>query len=231
MITSILAFTTLQLTSRRTIDQQSGRHQRTRESALAHIDKLFGGMETSEVSVRWHPDVAPDDGEIATVVSQVDDVLRGEPLIGHPLSIRNLIDALPGEGIRRRMSLLELLPPPLKRAYYPRATIREASPFDSRTSGSPRMVRCSSESRRNCSDPARHPDFRIELTRRRGVALEESVPVVVDLAFSLGTASVIIFAVLGVRLSLASARADLGGSEHVSARGDWLPVVGGWPES
>ena len=37
-----------------------------------------------------------------------------EPLIGNPLSIASLINALPGEGEpATRMSMLELLPPPL----------------------------------------------------------------------------------------------------------------------
>ena len=53
------------------------------------------------------------------VIRQIDDLLAQERLIGHPISIRNLLDALPGEGSSAdRMSLLDLLPPSLKRAFY-----------------------------------------------------------------------------------------------------------------
>ena len=52
-------------------------------------------------------------------IRTIDTMLRDEPLIGRPLSIRNFLDALPGEGeAANRMSMLELLPPPLKRAFY-----------------------------------------------------------------------------------------------------------------
>ncbi len=86
---------------------------------LQHMDKEMGGLENSRVEITWTEDVPSDSPEILEVVSAVDELLLKETLIGHPLSIRNLLDALPGEGAPvERMSMIDLLPPPLKRAFY-----------------------------------------------------------------------------------------------------------------
>ena len=209
-ITMILAIMTLQLRpdERLTSNLSAGSEP---AAALAHIDRAFGGMETAEVSVRWHPDIESSDGEIAKVVGEVDDLLRQEPLIGNPLSIRSLIDALPGEGDpSTRMSLLELLPPPLKLAYYQpeRRYARVAfrlqdigiasyGPVFERIENGLTMIQNS------------HPNFRIELTGSAVWRWKNLYQIVMDLAFSLGTASVIIFGVLtlvyrSIRLGLIS---------------------------
>lgn len=180
-------------------------------AALAHIDREFGGMETARIGVRWLPNVPKDDGEIATVVGKVDDALREEDLIGHPLSIRSLIDALPGEGDpSTRMSLLDLLPPPLKRAYYePERYYAEVSfrlqdigiaaygPVFERIRGELDLIE------------KEHPQFKLTLSGGAVWRWENLYQIVLDLAYSLGTASVIIFAVLtfvyrSVRLGLIS---------------------------
>ncbi len=209
-ITIILAIMTLQLRPDERLTSNLGASSEP-AVALAHIDKTFGGMETSEVSLRWHPDVAPADGEIADVVGKVDDALRRESLIGNPISIRSLIDALPGEGDpATRMSLLELLPPPLKRAYfqperrYARVAFRlqdigiaSYGPVFGRIENELAMIQNS------------HPSFRLELSGNAVRRWKNLYQIVMDLAFSLSTASVIIFAVLtlvyrSIRLGLIS---------------------------
>ena len=87
--------------------------------AMQHMDQAMGGLEFSRIDIHWEPAVESDDPEILEVVAEVDDLLNSEPLIGHPISIRNLVDALPGSGLPRdRMSMIELLPPRLKRAFF-----------------------------------------------------------------------------------------------------------------
>ena len=79
----------------------------------------MGGIEFSAVEVSWGSNVPSDSVEVLQVIRSIDQFLASEDLIGHPISIRNFIDALPGEGdAADRMSMLELLPPPLKRAFY-----------------------------------------------------------------------------------------------------------------
>ena len=87
--------------------------------ALAKMDKAMGGLEIAEVHVVWDGTVESDSDRVLDVVTEVDELLRTEELAGHPLSIRNLVDALPGDpAAERRMPMLDLLPPPLKRAFY-----------------------------------------------------------------------------------------------------------------
>src|SRR5690606_34513637 len=66
--------------------------------AMLHVDRAFGGLEFSSIDVHWSDRIEEMSPEILKVVSAADDVLRSEPLIGHPLSMRNLIDAQPGQG-------------------------------------------------------------------------------------------------------------------------------------
>jgi predicted RND superfamily exporter protein len=228
-VTILLAFSTLQLRP----DERLTSNLAARSEpviALAHIDKAFGGMETAEVSVRWHPDIRSDDGEIATVVAEIDDVLHAEPLVGHPLSIRSLIDALPGEGdVSTRMSLLELLPPPLKRAYFTPERRSARVRFRLQDIGiaayGPVFERMEHELK---TIEEAHPDFRLEL---RGGAVrrwKNLYQIVIDLAFSLGTASVIIFAVLtivyrSIRLGLISVIPNI---FPLAATGCLLLIVG-----
>lgn len=208
--TVILALLTLQL---RPDERLTSNLASTSEPAmaLAHIDRTFGGMETAEVEVRWHPDVPADDGEIAMVVAKVDEVMHGETLIGHPLSIVSFLDALPGEGDpATRMSLLELLPPPLKRAYYEpeRRFTRVGFRLQDIGIASYGPVFERIETKLGAIE-ADHPNFRIELDGSAIWRWKNLYQIVTDLAFSLGTASVIIFGVLtlvyrSVRLGLIS---------------------------
>lgn len=87
--------------------------------ALNHMDQAMGGLENSRVQVTWNDEVDSDSPEVLIAVNQVDELLNQESLIGHPISICNILGALPGEGPpEERMSMLDLLPPPLKRAFY-----------------------------------------------------------------------------------------------------------------
>ena len=166
--------------------------------ALAHIDKAFGGMETSEVRIRWNPDIDAKDGRIAEVVQQVDSILDSEPLIGHPLSIARMLEALPGEGdAATRMSMLELLPPPLKRAYITPEERTTRISFRLQDIGiaayGPVFERIETQL---ATLKAQYPEFKIRLGGGAVWRWKNLFQVVTDLVNSLGTASLIIFAVL-----------------------------------
>ena len=168
--------------------------------ALKHIDESFGGMMTAEVVVRWNANVDSDDGEIAKVLSEVDAVLQDEPLIGNPLSICNFIDALPGSGeSSTRMSMLDLLPPPLKRAYYTpergRAVVRFRIQDIGIAAYGPVFQRVQD---RLAELQSQRLDFQIKLAGSAVDRWQNLYQIVVDLAISLGTASLIIFMVLAI---------------------------------
>ena len=80
---------------------------------LRHLDDAMGGLEFAYVNITWKRSV--EDSQLLKILEDVNDVLAAEPLIGHPLGVRELLAALPGEGEpAERMTLLELLPAELK---------------------------------------------------------------------------------------------------------------------
>jgi uncharacterized protein len=168
--------------------------------ALQHIDRAFGGLEFSHVDVMWNRNVPSDSAEVLIAVTKVDELLRSEELIAHPLSIRSLIDAQPGSGPpAERMSLLELLPPPLKRAFYTPESRQARVSFRVQDLGiaayGPTFERIESGLTRLQQE---HPHFHFDLTGRAVWRWENLYQIVVDLAASLGTASLVIFGVLAL---------------------------------
>lgn len=168
--------------------------------ALQKMDKALGGLEVGRVEVVWDDNIPSDSPEVLEVVTAVDQTLRAEPLIGNPLSIYNLLDALPGEGKPSdRMSMLDLLPPPLKRAYYEPEVRRAEVGFRVQDLGiakyGPVFKRINSELQQLMQA---HPAFRLELSGSPVWRWENLYQIVVDLAASLGSALVIILIVLGI---------------------------------
>jgi predicted RND superfamily exporter protein len=166
--------------------------------ALRQMDAALGGLEFGYVDVSWSDQIPADSSEVLDAIRTIDTILRDEPLIGRPLSIRNFLDALPGEGrAENRMSMLELLPPPLKRAFYtPERRTAQVS-FRVQDLGIAKYGPVFE----NIEDKlaalkSTHPDFDFELTGSPVRRWRNLYQIVVDLAASLGTATLIIFVVL-----------------------------------
>ncbi len=167
--------------------------------ALHQMDRALGGLEFSEVQIRWSPQVSSDSAEVLQVVAQVDDLLKTEPLIGTPISLRSLLDALPGDSpTEERASMIELLPPPLKRAFY--------KPEDQFATVTFRVVdigiaqysvvfqRVEEGLQQIVKD---HPEFTLELTGSAIWRWKDLYRIAVDLGSSLGSETFIIICVLG----------------------------------
>jgi uncharacterized membrane protein YdfJ with MMPL/SSD domain len=198
-LTAVCALVTLQLRpdQRRT----SGLPAASEEArALAHIDDAFGGMETSRIVIRWSPEMAADTGRIGAVIAAVDRVVRDEPLLGTPLSLVTLLGALPGTGPPdSRMPLVDLLPPPLKRAYYVPEAREAFVTFRLRDIGIAAYGPVFERLETGLADLGRdHPGFTGELSGGAVRRWKELYRIILDLATSLGTASVVIFAVLAI---------------------------------
>ncbi len=229
-VTAALAFSASRLTPDQRLTSSLDRGSEA-AAALQHVDEALGGLETANVVVRWSPEIDSDSGRIAAVVAEVDGALRGEPLIGHPLSLASLLDALPGDGPpETRMSLLDLLPPPLKRAHYEPERRRAEVRFRIRDLGiatyGPVFERLE---KRFAAIERDHPGFGVTMEGDAVRRWERLYRVVVDLATSLGTASVIIFVALTVifrslRLGLISIVPNL---FPLAATGSLILVGGG----
>jgi uncharacterized protein len=169
-------------------------------SALYHVDRSMGGIETAEVAIHYNENVQPGDASIGEVTQAVQQIVDGEPLLGNPLSIVNLIAAMPGEGeTSERMPMLDLLPPPLKQAYYVPQDRTSLVRFRLQDLGIATYGAVFERIEQRIAEISqRYPNFQIEL---RGSAVDRwknLYQIVVDLAVSLGTASVIIFIVLSI---------------------------------
>ena len=168
--------------------------------ALDQMDRAMGGLEVGKINVEWSGNVPSDDPQVLDVIRQIDDLLAQERLIGHPISIRNLLDALPGEGSSAdRMSLLDLLPPSLKRAFYTPEYRQATVSFRVQDLGiakyGPVFFHIENGLQRIQQS---HPEFSLTMS---GVPIwrwRNLYQIVVDLATSLGTATVIIFIVLAI---------------------------------
>ncbi|WP_162273880.1 efflux RND transporter permease subunit [Mariniblastus fucicola] len=168
--------------------------------ALAKLDDAMQGLEQGYVRILWDREIEADAPEVMQVVKQVDTLLAKEPLLGNVVSIRHLIDALPGEGPpETRMSMLELLLPPFKRVYYEPESRYTAVNFRVRDLGisqyNPvftRMIAGMAEIENQ------HPHFTLYAGGKAFNRWENLYKIVVDLALSLGTASLIIFAILAI---------------------------------
>jgi predicted RND superfamily exporter protein len=169
-------------------------------AAMRHIDEAFGGLEFSSVEVRWSEPIAPDAPDVLDVIGEVHDLLRAEALISHPLSIRSMLAALPGEGNpAERMTMVALLPPPLKRAFYVPEDRLASITFRVRDLGiaqyGPVFERIEAGLQRIAE---KHPNFTLYLDGTAAWRWRNLYQIVIDLAMSLGSAAVIIFAVLGL---------------------------------
>jgi predicted RND superfamily exporter protein len=133
-----------------------------------------------------------------SVLQEVNALLTEEPLIGHPLGIGELLAALPGEGDEaERMTLLELLPPPLKRAFYDPDDRFASVQFRIQDLGiaaySDAFTRIEKGLQRIAEG---HQTFELALEGNAVWRWRNVYQIVTDLATSLGTASVVIWLVL-----------------------------------
>ncbi|WP_182864940.1 efflux RND transporter permease subunit [Rhodopirellula sp. JC639] len=165
---------------------------------LRHLDQALGGLEFSTVDVRWYGE--SDQGELLEVLGEVDALLSDEPLIGNPLGLGQLLEALPGEGEpNERMTLLELLPPSLKRAFYVPERRFASVQFRVQDLGIAAYNDSFQRIEKGVESIAeRHPDFDLILEGNAVWRWRNIYQIVTDLATSLGTASVVIWLVLTI---------------------------------
>jgi predicted RND superfamily exporter protein len=169
-------------------------------TAMRQIDEAFGGLEFSSVEVRWSGEIAADSPQVLEATRRVNELLQEEELIGHPLSIHNMLAALPGEGDpAERMSMLALLPPPLARAFYVPEERQATVTFRVRDLGiaryGPVFQRIEAGLERIAAE---FPAFTFHLDGSAVWRWRNLYQIVVDLAASLGSAAVIIFGVLAM---------------------------------
>jgi predicted RND superfamily exporter protein len=166
--------------------------------ALRHMDRALGGLEFGTVNVYWNDSAT--DGELLEVLHEVDKILAAEPLIGHPLGLQQLLAALPGEGpAHERMTLLELLPPSIKRAFYNPEQRMATVQFRVQDIGIAKYGAVFERMETAFTQvKSRHPNFDFELGGEAVHRWHNVYVIVTDLANSLGTAGIVIWIVMTI---------------------------------
>ncbi len=199
------------------------------QMALAHLDRTMGGLDICRINLSW-PGSDPTAEQVIEIVSEVDGQLSKEPLIGHTLSICKVLDALPGEGSSiSKVSMIELLPSPLKLALF--------DPDQHNATITFRVQDLGSAAYRNVFERIEtslekihqeHAEFRYTITGDAISRWKNLFQIVTDLSTSLGTASIVIFVVLGiayrsVRIGLISVVPNL---LPLVAAASWMAITG-----
>ena len=166
--------------------------------ALRHMDRSLGGLEFGNVWVSWNEEAS--EGELLDVLHAVDRMLAAEPLIGHPLGLQQLLSALPGEGPpAERMTLLELLPPSLKRAFYNPEQHTATVQFRVQDIGIAQYGPVFERLEVAFKDLQRqNPNFEFELGGEAVWRWRNVYRIVTDLTNSLGTAGIVIWLVMTI---------------------------------
>ncbi|KAA5539728.1 MMPL family transporter [Roseiconus nitratireducens] len=164
--------------------------------AFQVMEDTMGGTSVSQVQIRWTGNEDPD--ETLQVISGAQAALDRHELIGHPISLKSFLDVLPGDPTASdRMSLSELLPTPLKTAFYDPAISEAVINFRIRDVGiaayAPVFESVQQDLRRLQRE---HPHYQIWMEGGAVRRWQNLYQVVLDLIYSLGSAAVVIFVVL-----------------------------------
>ena len=169
--------------------------------ALSHCDDQFGGIQFLVVWTEWSEDLPSDAPEILAAIRDMEAIINAEPLVSHPLSIRNMLASFPGDenDLRTQMTFLSLLPGELRNFFFrpdDRSAIVVARVQDKGIAQYvPVFDRLEEELARL---EEKYEGFYFRLDGGPIYQARNLYQVVIDLTTSLGTASVIILVVLAV---------------------------------
>ena len=169
--------------------------------ALVDCDNALGGIDFVRFVIEWPSELDPGAPEILTVVQRVEAIIDGEPLLRHPLSIRNFVSALSPDdaNLSEQMSLLDVVPPPLRDALHNQSERRTMMTARMQDVGFAKYTPVFERVRKQFAAVEREfPGFKCEITGDPVVRDKQLGQIVTDMAKSLGTACVVIFAVMTI---------------------------------
>ncbi|MFN6305052.1 MAG: efflux RND transporter permease subunit [Planctomycetota bacterium] len=169
------------------------------QRSLAHLDQAMNGLDVCMIDVKWDSTKLSKD-QVATALDQVETVLKNEPLIGHPLSLVTLLNALPGEGtVLDKLSMAELLPPPLRQRLFNEEQSTATMTYRCKDLGTATYQSTFQRIDQSLeSIVAQNPGLSMEMQGEAIWRWKNLYTIVTDLTASLGSAALIIFAVLAI---------------------------------
>lgn len=169
------------------------------QRAMEQLDQSMGGLDVCTVDVRWDPEVIEKEGVVQAMI-QAEDLLRGESLIGHPLSLVTMLNALPGEGNAvDKLSMAELLPPPLRQRMFNEEQSTGTMTFRCKDLGTATYQQTYERLEGGLQEIVRqNPGLSMELNGDAIWRWRNLFQIVRDLSLSLGSAAMIVFFVLAI---------------------------------
>lgn len=169
--------------------------------SLAHADQAFGGISFFQVDIDWQEQIDSDDPEVLAAIRAAEEIVKQEPLLSRPLSIRNLLATFPGdpEDLATQVTFLSLLPRDLSGFFYQYEDRKAVISIRMQDLGiakyTPVFDRMDDEFGRLAEQ---YPGFTFKLSGQPVQISRDLFQIVSDLKTSLGTASVIILFVLAI---------------------------------
>ena len=169
------------------------------QKSLVHLDQAMNGLDVCLINIKWDPQKLSNE-QAAVAIDQVELALRNEPLIGHPLSLVTLLNALPGEGsVLDKLSMAELLPPPLRQRLFDQEQSTATITYRCKDLGTAFYQSTFERIDKSLQTiVAQNPGLSMEMQGEAIWRWRNLYTIVTDLTASLGSAALIIFAVLAV---------------------------------
>lgn len=170
--------------------------------ALRRLDHTFGGSAAIHITIQRERGIPLMDKKLHQMLTEIHRVIEGSSCASAPLSLRNLLASLPGgaEGsLREKVANLRYLPKDLRRRFISsdqRSLLVTARVPDW---GSKRL----NAPLRQLADHMRQvernfPEYQLTVTGMPELATVRSRSMILNLAWSLGLASILIFGVVAL---------------------------------
>jgi predicted RND superfamily exporter protein len=168
--------------------------------ALFHIDRALGGMLPGFVVIEWDQDLSLESKVVLAVIEQTQRTIEQHAGASHPISVLNLLRALPGDGdLASRVPLLMLAPQKVVHRFVRPDRRRAAVAFFLKDEGvaiHEPTFRAIEQQIANIEQ--QHSGVRLSLTGTVVVASRNINQMITDLAKSVGLATVVIFITMAV---------------------------------
>ena len=178
-------------------------HSSEAYQALVHVDRVFGGAMFAYATVTWPGREGLRSEGLYDTLGEVHAAIDAAPLLSHPLSIRSLVESLPGDDdpLGRRASQLRYMPDDVLRRQVNtdehRAVVRIHMP----DAGARRLRPVFNDLQHRFDEIAdRHPGYRIELVGGAVAVFRYVHRMIEDLWRSLATAAVVMFLMIWIGL-------------------------------
>lgn len=166
---------------------------------LQKFEQTLGGAFPIQVVAEWPQNLRVGDEETLDVVQKMEDLLHSQPYLSSPTSILTVLESLPGNGVEKKLQLIESLPAEQKAAFLDSTACQTVIASRVRDVGSHTLKPYLELLEKQLAElEHEHPGFRATLTGDSTLSVFRSQEMLRHLIVSLLTAALIIMAMLTI---------------------------------